>query len=95
MLHLRRLSPVLLAPLTAFVLAAPGLARQAPDAPRLATRWTATVDPRAPWPEYPRPSLARTEWSNLNGTWECALPKADDARSPSKLEFDQIGRAHV
>jgi hypothetical protein len=36
----------------------------------LMTRWSAQVNPLLPWPEYPRPQLARDEWLNLNGIWE-------------------------
>lgn len=43
----------------------------------LTTPWTEAVDPRAPWPEYPRPQMERREWLNLNGMWEYAvLPRA-------------------
>lgn len=36
------------------------------------TPWTASVDPKASWPEYPRPQLQRDAWLNLNGVWEFA-----------------------
>ena len=36
----------------------------------LTTRWSAQVNPAAPWPEYPRPQLVRADWRNLNGVWE-------------------------
>lgn len=43
----------------------------------ITTPWTDAVDPRAPWPEYPRPQMERREWLNLNGLWEYAvLPQA-------------------
>lgn len=64
-------------------------AQAAAPAQRLLTRWAAQVDPAAPWPEYPRPSLERAEWASLNGPWECAFPGADDARAPHELEFDR------
>ena len=46
-----------------------------PPAPLL-TRWGRAVG-EAPWPEYPRPQMARAEWLNLNGRWQYAIvPKA-------------------
>ncbi|MEW2348188.1 sugar-binding domain-containing protein [Streptomyces sp. NPDC006684] len=43
--------------------------------------------PDVPRPEYPRPSFARTEWLNLNGTWEFARDPGD-----SGLERGLVGR---
>lgn len=37
---------------------------------RMPTPWSAKVDPKAPWPEYPRPHLVRDRWMNLNGSWQ-------------------------
>lgn len=39
----------------------------------LKTPWTDLVDRNNPWPEYPRPQLARKAWINLNGPWEYAV----------------------
>jgi len=51
-------------------------AAQAP-AHNLKTRWARNVTPDNVLPEYPRPQLARSAWTNLNGTWQYAiLPKA-------------------
>lgn len=36
--------------------------------PPLDTDWTYKVG-TSPWPEYPRPQLARDQWQNLNGVW--------------------------
>ena len=36
--------------------------------PPLDTDWTYKVG-TSPWPEYPRPQLARERWTNLNGIW--------------------------
>jgi beta-galactosidase/beta-glucuronidase len=49
------------------------------------TRWAADVNPQAPWPEYPRPQLARNEWMNLNGLWDYAIT-AKDAGKPEKWQ---------
>ena len=37
---------------------------------RLPTRWSCSVDPHNPLPEYPRPQLVRQNWESLNGVWE-------------------------
>ena len=34
---------------------------------RITTNWAAMVDPKQPLPEYPRPQMQRTNWTNLNG----------------------------
>ena len=36
----------------------------------LLTSWGADVNPDNVHPEYPRPTLARSEWLNLNGHWD-------------------------
>ena len=28
------------------------------------------MDPKKPWPDYPRPQMARADWLNLNGIWQ-------------------------
>jgi hypothetical protein len=45
----------------------------------LATRWAAAVSPANALPEYPRPQLVRRDWLNLNGLWQLAFGKPDDA----------------
>jgi len=66
------------------VLGAHAAAAQGPAAPwrpvggRLLTRWAADVDPTRVLPEYPRPQMVRTRWTNLNGLWEFAV-RADSA----------------
>ena len=49
------------------------------------TRWTATVNPDAPLPEYPRPQLVRRDWQNLNGLWSYAITPTD-AASPTSYD---------
>lgn len=40
----------------------------------LMTKWTsAAKSAPVPWPEYPRPQLARSLWVNLNGMWDFAI----------------------
>lgn len=41
------------------------------------TEWAAKVDPAKPWPEYPRPDMARKNWINLNGLWVYAITPKD------------------
>ena len=52
------------------------------DGPLL-TRWSHDVNPRHPWPEYPRPQMERKEWLNLNGLWDYAiLEKKEGLQAP-------------
>lgn len=47
------------------------------------TRWAKSVDPSAPLPEYPRPTLVRDRWQNLNGLWDYAILGQDAATTDS------------
>ena len=68
------------------------IAQQAPPAPpltpvpstKLQTRWAAQVTPDRVLPEYPRPQLARANWTNLNGMWTYTLTTAT---APRPTEF--------
>ncbi len=53
-----------------------------PVTTHLLTQWAAKVDPAKPLPEYPRPQLVRTNWSNLNGLWDYAIVSSN-APQPS------------
>src|SRR5262245_26202357 len=46
----------------------------------LQRRWAAQVTPDRVLPEYPRPQMARSQWTNLNGQWNYALAAADAPR---------------
>ena len=42
------------------------------------TPWGENLTPENAWTEYPRPQLARDEWTNLNGLWDYAVSAAND-----------------
>lgn len=44
----------------------------------LVTRWGRKVTPENAWRSYPRPTMQRERWLNLNGRWDYAIrPKAE------------------
>ena len=45
----------------------------------LLTRWGRTLDRNHPLPEYPRPQFRRAGWMNLNGVWDYAIYKRNEA----------------
>lgn len=52
------------------------------------TEWGATLNPdKGVWAEYPRPTLQRQEWQNLNGLWDYAIVEKGDAQ-PSAWQGD-------
>lgn len=52
---------------------------------KITTPWAAELDPKKPLPEYPRPQMQRTDWTNLNGLWDYAINTNGDA-IPSSYE---------
>src|ERR1019366_4890587 len=46
------------------------------------TRWAADVTPEHVLPEYPRPQMVRSAWTNLNGNWDYAIT-AREAKTPT------------
>ncbi len=44
-----------------------------PAGDKIKTKWAETIDPNNVLPEYPRPIMERSEWTNLNGLWEYAI----------------------
>ena len=45
----------------------------------LTTPWTSKVTAAHALPEYPRPQMVRTQWTNLNGLWDYSIrPKAEN-----------------
>ncbi len=55
----------------------------------LKTRWTESVNPDCPLPEYPRPQLVRNLWQNLNGRYEYAITGLNEA-FPEKYDGEII-----
>lgn len=50
--------------------------------PPLDTPWTEDVGTN-PWPEYPRPQMARSQWQNLNGIWQYqSVSSLNDSQYP-------------
>lgn len=77
----RRSTTLLLAVLT--LLGTIGIAHAwEPAKGPLATRWAKDVSPENVWQEYPRPQMARPEWTNLNGLWQFAI-QGKDAGKPA------------
>jgi beta-galactosidase/beta-glucuronidase len=57
-----------------------------PVGDKIKTAWSSQVDSTTPWPEYPRPTLVRQQWLNLNGLWDYAITSMDEAQSFQKSE---------
>src|SRR5688572_6368992 len=51
----------------------------------LMTRWAKDVSPDKVLPEYPRPQMARKEWTNLNGLWDFAVRPKEE---PTPTQWD-------
>ena len=48
----------------------------------LKTRWAEDVTPDNAHPEYPRPTMVRSEWMNLNGLWNYAISEGESGKMP-------------
>ncbi|MGN0189571.1 MAG: glycoside hydrolase family 2 protein [Candidatus Cryptobacteroides sp.] len=53
---------------------------------RLSTPWAEKVSPENVWRSYPRPSLRRECWMNLNGLWNYAVTAQDVVRGAVEYE---------
>ena len=54
---------------------------------KIASPWADKVDPNNVLPEYPRPQLRRSDWTNLNGLWQyAALPKGSGENIPASFQ---------
>jgi beta-galactosidase len=70
----------------ALLTAAANAWQPAPDS--MLTDWGAKITSDQAWREYPRPALAREQWSNLNGLWKYAVtPKTADT-APAEWSGD-------
>lgn len=49
---------------------------------KLTTRWGEEVTAENAWTEYPRPSVERDEWLNLNGHWDYAITPKSVTQTP-------------
>lgn len=49
----------------------------------LSTKWAKQVSPKNVLPEYPRPTMTRTRWQNLNGLWDYALSNKEATEAPA------------
>ncbi|MDE6778917.1 MAG: beta-galactosidase [Alistipes sp.] len=49
-----------------------------PAGDRIRTEWGERLDAADVLPEYPRPQMVRSEWSNLNGLWNYAIRPAGE-----------------
>ncbi|HWG42419.1 MAG TPA: glycoside hydrolase family 2 TIM barrel-domain containing protein [Gemmataceae bacterium] len=56
----------------------------------LMTRWAKDVKADKPHPEYPRPQMQRERWLNLNGIWQLAFAKKEDAVPTGKDLAERI-----
>ncbi|WP_329551611.1 PA14 domain-containing protein [Streptomyces sp. NBC_00696] len=56
----------------------------------LRTQWADQVGPRNALPEYPRPQLTRTDWRNLNGSWQFAAATAGEQPPVGKNLAERI-----
>jgi hypothetical protein len=53
-----------------------------PAADSMLAEWGQHVTPDNAWREYPRPALARDNWSNLNGLWKYQITPHSQAAAP-------------
>lgn len=57
-----------------------------PVAGKIASPWAEKVNPSAPLPEYPRPQMVRSNWSNLNGLWQYSILPKSQQSIPTSLQ---------
>jgi beta-galactosidase/beta-glucuronidase len=56
-----------------------------PSKDRIRTKWAEEVNPSNVLPEYPRPTMERSQWNNLNGLWDYAVLPVG-AAEPEKFD---------
>jgi beta-galactosidase/beta-glucuronidase len=54
-----------------------------PGGDKIKTQWAEKINPQQVLPEYPRPLIERSQWSNLNGLWEYAITPCGAAEPAS------------
>lgn len=69
----------------AVLMTAGAYAQWAPAGDKLKTDWAEKVDPQQTLPEYPRPLIERSQWTNLNGLWDYAI-KPRGAAEPASFD---------
>ena len=57
-----------------------------PVANKILTPWAEKVDPAKPLPEYPRPQLVRSGWTNLNGLWQYGILPKEQTTVPAQFD---------
>ncbi|MCW3060879.1 MAG: hypothetical protein JWQ02_2700, partial [Capsulimonas sp.] len=80
-------APIISAWLALLCVAAPA---QTISGGRLPTRWAKDVTLSKALPEYPRPQMVRSDWRNLNGSWEFAAGQKDEAAPIGKTLSGKI-----
>src|SRR5262245_15055473 len=51
---------------------------------KITIEWSSLVDPKELLPQYPRPQMQRTNWTNLNGLWDYAIrPNNENVKPPA------------
>lgn len=69
----------------AAVATTPATAAEKNVKPHLTTTWGEQVTADNVWKQYPRPSLTRNDWQNLNGEWDYAIRPRGEA-APKKYD---------
>jgi len=71
--------------LVALIIALGVQAQWKPAGDKIKTAWAEQINPQSVLPEYPRPLIERTDWTNLNGLWEYAI-KPRGTAEPSSFD---------
>ena len=53
---------------------------------KIASPWAEKVNPAAPLPEYPRPQMVRSNWTNLNGLWQYSILPKEQQTIPASFQ---------
>ena len=53
---------------------------------RISTPWAVNMKAANPLPEYPRPKMVRSNWVNLNGSWNYAIQPKSNEVMPASFE---------